>query len=139
MEPRSQRRGTELAHADGCLTASAGPLARQWYCDVVALYQKHDCVLGPDGFWWIFDPYHEFQWLDTTCMRDFVEPAGETPPVPSSDVYSCGHMLASALPCSFVGHSSLSLRVHIAEKHNVREPFKHVVITNPEPFLLVNF
>ena len=40
--------------ADGCLTASAGPLARQWYCDVVALCQKHDCVLGPDGFWCIF-------------------------------------------------------------------------------------
>ena len=64
--------------------------------------------------------------------------AGPFPP-PSLDIHACRYILSSGQPCSFVGHSSLSLCVHMAEKHNLRGPFKHAVVTNQCPFCMSVF
>jgi len=64
--------------------------------------------------------------------------AGPFPP-PSLDIHACRYILSSGQPCSFVGHSSLSLSVHMGEKHNLREPFQHAVITSQRPFCMSAF
>ena len=85
------------------------------------------------GFGSIFDPQHDFHWLDTSSVQEFVEPDDETFPPPSLDIHACRYILSSGQPCSFVGHNSLSLCVHMVEKHNLRGPFKHAVVTNQCP------
>ena len=123
---------TNAFNSNGCLATHAGPWACQWLRDLQALeVSTGHVILQPTGFWSIFDPCNDFHRIDVSHAQSYQD-AREVSVGHLSELHACSLR-------TFVGHSKLSLQTHIAEKHNVRDPYKNAVVTNQCPFCLSIF
>ena len=124
--------------ADGTPTPTAGPWARQWYSDLLCLEAASGkTILNTNGVWSIFETDSGFHKVDVSVVRVSVDRLDDRTRdrIDVSDAkFSCPHSSPEGGQCMFEGHSRLSLATHIAQKHNIRDPYKHAVVTNQCPF-----
>ena len=118
----------------GTPTFAAGPWAHQWFTDLCSLEEvSAKAILNQRGFWSIFEHDSIFHKVDVSVVRVCFDRGVEHADGPVTK-HACPHISPDGSQCTFEGHSRLSLDTHIAQKHNIRDPFKHAVVTNQCPF-----